>query len=58
MPTVNKNKTSNSGNNKKPGNKNAKSGVGVANVTPTAKARDRVKDMDSKRRGDSDTFNL
>ena len=58
MPTGNKNKTTNSGNTKNSGNKNSKQGAGLANTVPTAKARDRAKDMDSKRRGDTETFNL
>ena len=57
MPAANKNKT-NPGNTKNSGKKNSKSGTGVANVTPTVKARDRAKDIDNKRRGDTETFNL
>ena len=59
MPTGNnKNKRTNAGTTKKTGNKNSKSGVGLLNVVPTAKARDRVKDMDSKRRSDTQSFNI
>ena len=56
MPTANKNKT-NTGK-KKTVDKNSKSGVGLINVVPTAKARDRAKEMDSKRRGDTESFNI
>jgi hypothetical protein len=57
MPTGNKNKT-NQGNTKNSGNKNQKAGIGLTNATPTVKARDRAKDMDNKRRGDTETFNI
>lgn len=57
MPTGNKNKT-NTGN-KNSGNKSAKStGAGLLNTVPTAKARDRAKDIDFKRRGDAESNGL
>ena len=57
MPTTNKNKA-NTGT-KTTGNKNSKSdGRGILNVVPTAKARDRAKDMDFKRRGDAESNEL
>jgi hypothetical protein len=59
MPTTaNKNKTTTSGT-KNSGNKNSKSsGRGLLNVVPTAKARDRAKDIDFKRRGDAESNEL
>ena len=58
MPTTNnKNKTTNAGT-KNAGKKNSKTGAGLTNTVPSAKARDRAKDMDSKRRGDTESFNI
>ena len=59
MPTKNdKSKTNTSTNTKSSGTKTSKSSAGVSNAVPSTKARDKVKDMDSKRRGDTETFNL
>ncbi len=60
MPTKNdKSKTTNQENTKKTGNKSSKSeGADVANSVPSSKASDKAKGMDSKRRGDTETFNL
>ena len=60
MPTGNnKNKRMNSGNTKNTGNKSSKSsGIGLINIVPTAKARDRAKDIDFKRRGDAESNEL
>ena len=58
MPTTNnKNKSKNAGT-KNAGTKNSKTGAGLTNVVPSVKARDRAKDMDSKRRGDTESFNI
>ena len=59
MPTTtNKNKTTTRSGAKNTGTKNSKSGAGVANAVHTPTARERAKDMDSKRRGDTETFNI
>ena len=59
MPTKNDKSNTNPPNKtKSSGTKNSKSSAGVSNAVPSTKARDKVKDMDSKRRGDTETFNL
>jgi hypothetical protein len=41
------------------GNKSSKSGgIGLINVVPTAKARDRAREMDVKRRSDAESNEL
>jgi hypothetical protein len=59
MPTKNdKSNTKNSSNTKSSGTKNSKSSASVSNAVPSTTARDKVKNMDTKRRGDTETFNL
>ncbi len=60
MPTKNdKNKSTNQENTKKTSNKSSKSaGADVVNSVPSSKVSDKAKGMDSKRRADTETFNL